>query len=232
MRSAWVDGAPYSGVQPGTATGVPYGAGPAIDGTGSGHTGIDSNVKGQRQDPKSITDSVTERVSRVRQFEGLRGRATRSALTLKYVSYFAVILLVCGIVETLTETVRFASGGGKFMLACTAVIVVVGAFSTLFYVNLRNEIVEKVRHFVFGLTLIPGLTMGGILGALTRWEWASEGSLGLTLEMALPAIFLATVFLPAAIFVKEMVGIRTLYRSKLDDQEAVALWTRQDGLQR
>jgi hypothetical protein len=38
--------------------------------------------------------------------------------------------------------------------------------------------------------------------------------------------------LPSFIFVKEVTGMRSLYRSNLDDQEAVTLWTRQDGLQK
>jgi hypothetical protein len=50
--------------------------------------------------------------------------------------------------------------------------------------------------------------------------------------MALPVVFLLTVVLPAFIFVKEIAGMRAIYRSTLDDQEAVTLWTRQDGLQR
>ena len=48
----------------------------------------------------------------------------------------------------------------------------------------------------------------------------------------MPIVFLATVILPVFIFIKEMAGIRTLYRTKLDDQEQVSLWTRNDGLQR
>lgn len=180
----------------------------------------------------SITERATRKVSRIRQFEGLRGYSSRVTLAVKYVNYFLLVLLCCGLTGYLTKGVRYASGGGTFMLFSVAVITVSGAVSTLFYVNLRNELVERVRHYVFGIVLIPGTLLAVTLRALQEWEWANEGSLGGTLRGALPVIFLASVVLPAIVFVKEIVGIRTLHRSKLDDEESVQLWTRQDGLQR
>ena len=118
------------------------------------------------------------------------------------------------------------------MLFSCAVISSSGAVATLFYVNLRKEIVERVRHYIFGIILVPGTLLAVTLRALQEWEWVNEGSLGKTLQAALPAIFLASVVLPAIVFVKELVGIRTLHRTKLDDEESVQLWTRQDDLQR
>lgn len=240
--SAWADGAPTGGAPLGgnppggapTATGVPYGAGAGSDGISAppGGPGPGGPLGGQPNRPRKVTDVVTERVSRVQQFEGLRGRATRSALALKYVVYFCAVLLASGLTQLATNGVRFASGGGVFLLVASAVIVVTGAISSLFYVNLRNEIVERVRHYIFGITLIPGMMVALLLRAVQQWEWANEGSLGTTLQMALPAVFLATVALPGMIFIKEMLGIRTIHRSKLDDQEAVALWTRQDAIHR
>lgn len=180
----------------------------------------------------SITERATRKVGRIRQFEGLRGYSSRATLAIKYVNYFLLVLLGCGLTGYLTKGVRYASGGGTFMLFSVAVITATGAISTLFYVNLRNELVERVRHYVFGIILLPGTLLALTLRALQEWEWANEGSLGGTLRGALPVIFLASVVLPAIVFVKEIVGIRTLHRSKLDDEESVQLWTRQDGLQR
>lgn len=190
------------------------------------------DVPANRPAPTSITERATRKVSRIRQFEGLRGYSSRATLAIKYINYFLLILLCCGLTGYLTKSVRFASGGGTFMLFSIAVITVTGAVATLFYVNLRNELVERVRHYVFGIVLIPGTLLAMTLRAFQEWEWANEGSLGGTLRGALPVVFLASVVLPAIVFVKEIVGIRTLHRSKLDDEESVQLWTRQDGLQR
>jgi len=180
----------------------------------------------------SITERATRKVSRIRQFEGLRGYSSRATLALRYVNYFLLILLLCGVTGYATRGVRYASGGGSFMLFSCAVIAGTGALSTLFYVNLRAEIVERVRHYVFGIVLVPGTLLALTLRALQEWEWANDGSLGSTLQSALPVVFLASVVLPSIVFVKELLGIRTLHRTKLDDEEAVQLWTRQDGHQR
>ncbi len=221
MNGAWSDGAPVAQqATPGAPTsGTP-----------------DSHAVGQARQATSRTIGVTERaakrVSRVRQFEGQRGYSSRATLVLRYVNYFLLIALFCGLTGLLTRGVRYASGGGTFMLFSCAVISASGAVATLFYVNLRKEIVERVRHYIFGIILIPGTLLAVTLRALQEWEWVNEGSLGKTLQAALPAIFLASVVLPAIVFVKELVGIRTLHRTKLDDEESVQLWTRQDGLQR
>jgi hypothetical protein len=181
---------------------------------------------------RSVPDLVTSRLDRVRQFEGLRGYSTRAALAVKYLAYFMIISTFSGVTQAATNGVKYASGGGKFLFVASMLVASTGAIATLFYANLRNEIVEKVRHYIFGIMLIPGMLLALLLRALQEWEWANEGSLGITLQAALPAVFLATVVLPTLVFVKEMLGIRTLHRTKMDDQESLQLWTRQDGLQR
>lgn len=179
-----------------------------------------------------VTAKVNNRVTRITNFEGSRGHSARTALIMKWTAYFLIVLGASGITEALTANVTYASHGGLFMLISATLVAFVGAVSTVFYVNLRNELIEKVRHYIFGLMVIPGLIMALFVRLVAEWEWANTGSIGSTLQMALPMVFLATVVLPAFIFVKELLGMRTIYRSKLDDQEAVALWTRQDGLQR
>lgn len=181
---------------------------------------------------EKLTRRVNSSVSRVTQFEGKRGRSARAALTMKWTSYFFIALLCAGLTEALTLGIPYAEHGGLFMLGSTVVIAATGAGATFFYVNLRNEIIEKVRHYLFGIVLIPGVLLAGVVRVIQQWEWTHVGTIGSTLQMALPIVFLATVVLPMFIFVKEMLGIRTLHRSKLDDEEAVHLWTRQDGLQR
>ncbi len=224
--SVWADGAPA------TATGLPAGTPP--DPTAAPYDVRNPSFPrpGRSPDPRRRTGVPGDGLSRSRRFEGLRGGGTRLSIALKYATYTLAIVAGSGLTEWLTDGVRYASGGGRFMFASLTVITVTGAFSTFFYVNMRAELVEKVRHYVFAVTMAPGVLTAAALGAVQSWQYANEGSLGVTLQMALPAVFLATVALPAIIFVKEMLGIRTLHRSRLDDQEAVQLWTRQDGLQR
>jgi len=182
--------------------------------------------------PLSVTEKATRRVSRIRQFEGLRGYSSRATLAVKYVNYFLLVLLGCGLTGYLTASVKGVSGGGMFMLFSITVIAVTGAVATLFYVNLRNDLVERVRNYIFAWVLFPGTLIAGTLRAFQTWEWANEGTLGNVLTIGLPLLFITSVILPMVVFVKEIVGIRTLHRSKLDDEESVQLWTRQDGLQR
>lgn len=222
----WADGAPP------TATGLPSGSPP--DPTAPPYDVREPSLPrpGGSPSPRRRTGVEGDGLSRMRRFEGLRGGGTRASIAVKYLVYVLAIVAGSGLTEWLTRGVRYASGGGRFMFAALTVITVTGAFSTFFYVNMRTELVEKVRHYVFAVTMAPGILTAAALGAVRDWQYANEGSLGVTLQMALPAVFLATVALPAIIFVKEMLGIRTLHRSRLDDQEAVQLWTRQDGFQR
>jgi hypothetical protein len=183
-------------------------------------------------DPSSerITDRATRAASRLMQFEGLRGRSTRASLVFRYISYILTIIAGSALTQGATQGIKYAEGGGVFMLLSITSISVVGAVATLFYVNLRNEIIARVRHYIFGIIIFPGTLLALFLYATASW-WGTD-TFSTTLSTALPVIFLVTVVLPAFIFIKEIAGMRTIYRSTLDDEEAVALWTRQDGLQR
>ena len=181
-------------------------------------------------DTSKITDRVTRTVNRISQFEGLRGRSTRNSLFFRYISYMLIIIASSALTQGATLGIRYAEGGGIFMLLSCTSITVVGAIATLFYVNLRNEIISRIRHYVFGIICFPGVLLALFLYATSSW-WGDD-AFSNTLSTALPVIFLVTVVLPAFIFIKEIAGMRTIYRSTLDDEEAVALWSRQDGLQR
>lgn len=215
--SAWADGAP-------TGPSPLYGSTPVAPEPPS--------LKNSDRVTDRVTRSVNRRVSRIAQFEGKRGISARSALVIKWVVFYLTALLGCGLTEFLTAGVPYATHGGLFMLGSVTLIAATGAASTLFYVNIRTEIVEKVRHYIFAIVVVPGTLVAVIVKVTQYWEWINEGSLGSTLQIALPIVFLTTVVLPTFIFVKEMLEIRTIHRSKLDDQEAVQLWTRQDGAQR
>ena len=177
-----------------------------------------------------ITDRATRVASRLTQFEGLRGRSTRASLVARYISYILTIIFGSGLTQAATQGVKYAEGGGIFMLISCTSVSVVGAAATLFYVNLRNEIIARVRHYIFGIIIFPGTLLALFIYATASW-WGAD-TFSTTVSTALPVLFLVTVVLPAFIFVKEIAGMRSIYRSTLDDEEAVALWSRQDGLQR
>jgi hypothetical protein len=178
----------------------------------------------------NTVSKITGIITRLRPNEGPRGVSTRLGVMLRYISYFFSIVFFSSVTQYFTADVSNAKNGGLFMfLACTSVFFV-GAIASLFYVNLRNEIVERVRHYSFGIILLPGSLIAVFMKAADNW--LGTDTFGRTLGSAMPIVFLATVILPVFIFIKEMAGIRTLYRTKLDDQEQVSLWTRNDGLQR
>jgi len=194
-----------------------------------GSSSSDSNQLGVGRYTSRVTNAA-QRVSRIHQFEGDRGKSTRASVVLRHFSYVLTLLLSAAVTEAATAGIRNAQGGGWFMiLSCTSVVAI-GAISTLFYVNLRNQILQRIRHYVFGIIAFPGTLLAIFLNAAQ--SWLGEDTLGSTLGAALPVLFLATVIIPAFVFGKEMMGIRSLHQSKLDDEEAVKLWTRQDGLSR
>lgn len=187
-------------------------------------------VKNNVQNKSSYTSKITNYADKIKYVEGLRGFSTRTTLVIRYISYFLSIIIASALTQALTNNISYADGGGFYMLLSSATISFSGAISTLFYANLRNEIIHKVRHYIFGIVILPGTLLAGFLN-ITKNFWGDD-TLSSTLSLAIPVIFLVTVVLPSFIFVKEMTGLRSLYKSNLDDQEAVTLWTRQDGLQR
>lgn len=187
-------------------------------------------LPGHEPDRLSAPKRATKAVSRIQQFEGGRGYSARTSVYLRYFAYFAAIILCSSLTEVFTKGIPNASGGGRWMFFSMATIVVSGAISSLFFTNLRNEIAEKIRHYIFGYAMIPGTLVALFL--FVAQNYLGMDAFGGTLAMALPVVFLCTVIIPALVFLKEISGLRTIHRSKLDDQEAVALWTRNDGLQR
>jgi hypothetical protein len=228
-EGAWSDGAPQSNMRADQNLG------------GEHRSSYDLGAYPTMQDPRdavvidrrqSLPEMLTSKVSRLREFEGLRGYSVRATLAIKYVNYFLAILLFCGVTNFFVNGVRFASGGGVYMLFSTMIIAVTGSIASLFYIPLRKEIVEKVRHYIFGLMLPAGTVVAAILKVLQTWEYSNGGGVGSLLSMALPAIFLATIFLPSIVFVKEILGTRTLHRGSMDNEEHVNQITRWDGSQR
>ena len=51
------------------------------------------------------------------------------------------------------------------------------------------------------------------------------------LFIGLPMVYFATVVIPPVLFIKMLAQMRTLHRARLDDEELMGIWTRQDGKQ-
>jgi len=179
---------------------------------------------------ETFVNKITHVFNYHRTIEGNRFISSRSNVFLRYIIFGLAIWFFSTMTEIFTSGINHISAGGKFMFFCDSVVASIGAISTLFYVNLRKEIIEKIRHYIFGIITIPGFIVALVMHYSIKW--LGSDTFGSTIAIAMPILFLATVVLPVFIFVKEIAGMRTLYRSKLDDQEQVILWTRNDGLQR
>lgn len=171
----------------------------------------------------------------VRMVEGLRGISTRTAVYLRYVASFLGVVLC----SSLTQWAMSDSGGwrngGIFMFWSALLMVVTAAVGSWFYANHRNEIIEQLKHYLFGIALIPGTALSLInraaAGLFASPSGQSDAFLSATAN-ALPLLVFITVVIPAALFVKMVAGMRHLHRSRLDDEEAMLTYTRNDGWMR
>jgi hypothetical protein len=143
------------------------------------------------------------------------------------------VLACTGLTQGLLRTMPTVANGGMWMLFSATLTLVTAATGCAFFTNHRNEIIEQCRHFLFGIMLFPGTGIAVLMWA-TRAATASSSSsvLSSAFTNALPLLFFATVIIPSLIYIKVIAGMRNLHRSRLDDQAAVALWTRQDNLTR
>ena len=123
------------------------------------------------------------------------------------------------------------------MLYTVAYMGVVAVVGTLFYAESRMKIAEQFRQFTFGIVTLPGAgiaILSRILGSALNTE-SSEGDqfLSLLTGNGIMLVYFATVVIPAAVFTKYVFGgVRTAHRNGLADEEAIAVYQRQDGMQR
>lgn len=183
---------------------------------------------------KGLMAPAPHRASRLQTNEGPRGISTRAAVYLRHAAY----LLVLALCSSITHYAMAAAGpysidGGSVMFLLGTLTLAIGALGTVFYANNRNEIIEQVRHYVFGMMVLPGTGISLILwivkGLVT--SQANPDAFSRTVDMGLLMVFGAVLIMPPVIFLKLMAGIRTLHRSTTDDQEMMRRWTRQDGHQ-
>lgn len=185
--------------------------------------------------PRGLTSSAPHKVARVGSNEGPRGYSTRAAVYLRHVAYLLIVMAGSSISHYCFQAVGKYMLGGKLMFGLAGLVLASAAVGTMFYTNQRNEILEQTRHYVFGMMVLPGTALALIMwGAQVMAGPAPGGSEDQFLKVifiGLPALYFATVVIPPVLFIKMLAQIRTLHRSRLDDQEMMQLWTRQDGRQ-
>jgi hypothetical protein len=183
---------------------------------------------------QGLMSSTPHRVARIERNEGGRGYSTRAAVYLRHAAYFAIIVIGSAITHyAFAATGPHEIDGGLVMFFLTSLMLVIGAAATMFYTNHRNDILDQVRHYTFGLMVLPGTVIALIMWAVQGMvdSQVNPDAFSRTISTGLIMVYGATLLIPPVIFVKLMAGIRTMHRSTLDDQEMMQLWTRQDGKQ-
>lgn len=175
------------------------------------------------------------RGSRIYRNEGPRGYSTRTAVYLKHVAYFLVLTLGAALTHyAMAAAGPYSIDGGAVMFILATLTLAIGALASMAFPPYRNQIIEHVRHYVFGLMVLPGTGVALILwlvkGLVT--QQATPDAFSQTVDIGLLMVFGAILIMPPVIFVRLMSGIRTLHRTTRDDQEMMQTWARQDGQQR
>ena len=176
---------------------------------------------------------LASRRARRHRNEGLRGVSVRATVVLRYLSYWFIIVLAGAITHYCFKSVPEASSGGIWLMASCAFQLATAAAGSLFAAHRRDEIIEQLRAYVFGYTVVPGLGV-----AVFMWvarNMVSSGSDDLfirTAVSALPWIYFIPVLIPAVIFLRMVAGFRTIDKIGLDDEELLQIYTRNDGRQR
>jgi hypothetical protein len=174
------------------------------------------------------------KIARRLVLEGPRGRSTRNAVWLRYLSYFLTIVLAAGITQACFASVQGAQSGGQWLLLSASFQLAVAAIGSFMFSNRRAEIIRQVRSYVFGYTVFPGAGLAIFMWSarhLTAGASANDIFVN-TLNNALPWIYFLPVVLPAVIFLKTVAGMRSLRREQLSDQELMRTYKRQDSSQR
>jgi hypothetical protein len=165
----------------------------------------------------------------------MRGYSTRVAVYFRYAAYFLAVVVCSAISHAAFQTTTTWQAGGKMMFFSAALMTVTAALGTVMFTNYRNEIIRQFRHFVFGIAVFPGTGIALFLWAINTMldsPTSNNDAFAAMLHNAVPIVYFCTVGIPALVFVKAVAGMRTINRSRLDDEETMRVYTRQDGLMR
>lgn len=181
-----------------------------------------------------LTTRAPHRGTRVMTNEGPRGYSTRASVYLRHAAYLLVVVLCSALTHYAMDAAGpYSIDGGRAMFVLATIVLVVGALATMAYPPQRNQVLEQVRHYVFGMMVLPGTGIALVL-------WLVKGLVSVqsktdafsaTVDTGLLMVFGAVLIMPPVVFLRLIAGIRTLHRSTRDDQETMALWSRQDGRQ-
>lgn len=166
--------------------------------------------------------------------QGPRGRATKVSIFVKYASWLFIIILASAATQAATAGIPLLHNAGMWMYVMSAIQCLTAGAAMVAFANNRNDILTSLRHYLFGLSILPATGLALIMWITYNTLLANtSSSMAQVLTSALPWGFFITMFIPAAVFIKYVTGLRTLHRTNLDNEEAVSLWTRQsDGLSR
>lgn len=175
------------------------------------------------------------RGTRIHSSEGARGYSTRAAVYMRHAASFLVLVLGSAITHyALAAAGPYALDGGTVMFFLATLTLAIGALATIGYANHRNEILEQVRMYVFGMMVLPGtgiaLVLWMVKGLIS--SQANPDAFTQTLDVGLLMVFGAVLIMPPIVFLRLMAGIRTMHRTTRDDQEVMQAFSRVDGAQR
>lgn len=166
--------------------------------------------------------------------EGPRGLSVRTTVYLRYIGYMFVIVFGSAVSHwCFSQTAWWA--GGYVMFAGSVLMTVTAAVGTWFFTNNRHEVIEQFKHYTIGIAVIPGTAIAVVnwtAQGLFHGPMAQTDAFMSAMGSALPILYFVTVVVPSVIFIKVVAGLRTIHRSRLDDQEAWEAYSRIDKLQR
>lgn len=189
-------------------------------------------------DPRPNDAGLLERLTgaarraRIRGTEGPRGAATRASIWTRHVGYVLAVLGCSALTHGMLARAGTTQLGGKFMLFAAALMAVTAAAGCAFYPTHRETVLDEFRHFMFGLCLFPATGIAAIIWAMRSMldnPSANGDTMMQLLTFSVPVVFVCTLIIPPALFIKVVAGAQTLHRSTLDDEEMMAMYTRQDG---
>lgn len=196
-----------------------------------------------RRDPADLTPTegplatAVAAVTRIRSLEGLRGWSLRASILARHFTYFLTIVGCVAVSHWSFAAIPAWTLGGLIMLYSLTLMLVTAAVGTVLYADQRRMILDQWRHFALGIVAMPGaalaLFMRLVSSALDTASAQQDIFASILTGNGLPLVYATLVTLPAAVYVKMVFGgMRTANRAAATDEEQLATWLRQDGLQR
>lgn len=196
----------------------------------------DAAARGEALWPDGPDRPAASKLRAALRTEGKSGVALRTAVALKYVTWLLTIVAAVAISHACLSTAPAMRYGGIVMLFSITLVLVTGAVGTWFFPPHRMEIIEQMRRFAFSIIALPGTSIALFIAMLnvSGLDPTRQDMFISLLDYAVPMVYVATVVIPSAVFVKMIAGYRTIHThgASTDDFETARIFARQDGLQR